>query len=72
MFLFLTQSVNLILWIICIVITVSVILSGYWFTAYPKTASLVNQSMYAGYHRLLWSASVSYLMFACENEQGGK
>ncbi|KAJ6223430.1 hypothetical protein RDWZM_001975 [Blomia tropicalis] len=64
------RSVNVFLWIFCGLLTISVILSGYLFTAYTDT-SLANQSIYAGFHRLIWSAAVSYLIFACENNQGG-
>ena len=64
------KPLNIFLWFFGGFVTISVILSGYFFTAYPDTSPL-NQSIYAGYHRLLWSAAVSYLIFACENKQGG-
>src|SRR5699024_6790371 len=62
---------NFVLWAVCLGTTGAIILIGYYFTVQPYSTSLLIQAFYAGFHRLLWSVALSYLIYACETGQGG-
>lgn len=64
------KYINVLFWIISIVLIFSVIASAYFFTNYTQV-SLLKKSLYAGFHRLIWSICVSFLIISCEIGQGG-
>lgn len=58
------------IWILSLALILMIIFGSYFFTIYPQTPVLI-QSLYAGFHRLIWSLSFAYIIFYCETKKPG-
>ncbi|UXI21530.1 Innexin inx2 [Sarcoptes scabiei] len=58
------------LWLLSILSMLTIILFGYFFTSYPQIPVII-QSLYAGFHRLLWSVSIAFIILYCEINHNG-